>query len=49
MKYAEIPATKEHPAKGIRRGVGRILATDKRTDVEVFESADCKSVILKRK
>lgn len=48
MKYAEIPTSKEHTAKGIRIGIGRILAQDKRKDIETYESQDGKSVVLKR-
>ena len=49
MKYAEIPTTKEHTAKGIRIGIGRMLSKDGRADLETFESADGKAVILTRK
>ena len=49
MKYAEIPETKDHTVKGIMISLGRIVKTDKRTDIEVFKRADEKAVILKRK
>lgn len=49
MRIAQIEVTKEHTAKGLRIGIGRILSKDKRTDIETFESADSKAVILKRK
>jgi hypothetical protein len=48
MNYAEIPVTKEHTAKGLRISIGRILKSDKRKDIETYESLDGKSVILKR-
>ena len=48
MNIAEIPVTKDRTIKGIRIGVGRILAKDQRTDIETYESLDGKSVILKR-
>jgi hypothetical protein len=49
MQYAEIPATKEHTIRGLRVSIGRILSSDKRTDIEVFVSTDSKAIILKRK
>ena len=48
MNIAEIPVTKDRTAKGIRIGIGRILATDKRSDIETYEAVDGRSVILKR-
>jgi hypothetical protein len=49
MKYAEIPATKEHSIRGLKISIGRILKRDNRTDIAVFESEDGKSIILERK
>ena len=48
MNIAEIPIPKGRTSKGLRIGIGRILATDKRTDIETYESLDGKAVILKR-
>ena len=48
MNIAEIPVTKNRTAKGLRIGLGRILKTDKRTDIETYESLDGKSVVLRR-
>ena len=48
MNIAEIPVTKDRTVKGLRIGIGRILATDKRTDIETYESLDGKAVILKK-
>jgi hypothetical protein len=49
MKYAEIPATKEHTIRGLKISIGRILKKDSRKDIEVYESEDGKSIILERK
>jgi hypothetical protein len=48
-KIAEIPITEGHKARGLKISIGRILAKDHRTDIETFESADGKSIVLKRK
>jgi len=48
MNIAEIPVTKDRTVKGLRIGLGRILKTDNRTDIETYESLDGKAVILKR-
>ena len=48
MNIAEIPVTKDRTVKGLRIGLGRILKTDNRTDIETYESLDGKAVILKK-
>lgn len=46
MKYIEISATKEHPIRGLKISIGRILKKDNRTDIEVDDSEDGKSILI---
>jgi hypothetical protein len=48
MEIAEIPLPEGKKANAVLIGIGRTLANQKRKDIEYFERADSKAIVLRK-